>query len=68
MYNRVVASVRTIMENYYFFNYKRFTSRVCVELICVCLVIDDLTRHVQDEIPWYFLFTGNIVLMMRLEL
>ena len=33
------------------------------------IVIDELTRAIQDEIPWCMLFTDNIVLIdeMRVE-
>lgn len=31
------------------------------------LVIDDFTRHIQDNVPWCMSLADDIVLIMRLE-
>ena len=34
-----------------------------LSLYLFALIIDELTKHIQDDIPWCMLFTDNIVLI-----
>lgn len=31
----------------------------------IALVMDEVTKHIQDEIPWCMLFSNNIVLIEK---
>lgn len=62
MYNRVVP-----YENYQHYwqvsNYNRLTPRICSKSLPFSLVIDELARHIQDNIPLCMLFVNDIVLV-----
>jgi len=64
MYDRVVANVRTCRD---------ITSDFCITIglhqgsalspFLFVIVMDELTRAIQDEIPWCMLFADDIVIV-----
>ena len=69
MYDEVVSNVRTyggITSNFSITNGLHLGSALSPLLFTI--VMDELTRAIQDEIPWCMLFADDIVLVMRREL
>ena len=64
MYERVVTNVRTCGELRDEFS---ITTRVHQELVLspflFIIIIDEITKGIQDKIPWCMLFVNDIVLV-----
>ena len=64
MYDRILTSVRIsggIASE--FPNIKGLHQGLLLSLYLVALVMDELARPIQDEIPWCLLYADNIVLV-----
>ena len=64
MYNGAMTTVRTTAGETNDFSitvglYQEFATSPYL----FALVMDELTRHMQDEVPWYMLFVDDIVLV-----
>ena len=69
MYDRVVANIRTcegITSDFSFTIGLHQGSTLSPFLFSI--VMDELTRAIQDEISWCMLFADDIILVMRREL
>ena len=59
MYNNVVTSVRTNDGNIDYFPIKiRLHQGSALSLYFFALVMDEVTRNIQGDIPWRMLFAG----------
>ena len=64
MYNNVVTSVRTNDGNTDYFPIKiGLHQGLALSPYLFALVMDEVTRDIQGDIPWYMLFTGDVVLV-----
>lgn len=61
IYYGVVASVRTIVGETNIFSINNgLTSRFCLSPCLFALAIDDLVRHILDEVALCMLFAENV--------
>ena len=64
MYNNVVTSVRTNDDNTGYFPIKiRLHQGLALSPYLFALVIDEVTRNIQGDIPWCMLFADDVVLV-----
>ena len=64
MYNNVVTNVRTNDGNTDYFPIKNgLHQESALSLYLFALVIDEVTRKIQGDIPWCMLFTDDVVLV-----
>lgn len=69
MYDEIVANIRTCssLTNDFFFLIKIELHQGSVSSVLSVIVINELTRAIQDEIIWCILFTGDIVLVDEMK-
>ena len=64
MYNRAITIVKiTIKETSDFSITVSLHQGSTLSLYLFTLVIDELTKHIQDDIPWCMLFVDDIALI-----
>ena len=64
MYNNVVTSVRTNDGNTNYFPIKiGLHQGSALNLYLFALVMDEVTRNIQEDIPWCMLFADDVVLV-----
>ena len=64
MYNKVVTSVRTNDGDTSDFSINiGLHQRSALSLYLFALVMDEVTRDIQGDIPWYMLFANDVVLV-----
>jgi hypothetical protein len=64
MYNNVVTNVRTNDGNTDYFPIKIGLHQVsALSLYLFALVMDEVTRDIQGDIPWCLLFVDDVVLV-----
>lgn len=69
MYDGVITSVRIIRgETNIFSIIVGLHQEVALNPYLFALVINDITRHIQDEVPRSLLFADDIVSIDRLEM
>ena len=64
MYNNVMTSVRINDGNTYYFPIKiGLHQGSALNLYLFALVMDEVTRNIQGDIPWCMLFVDDVVLV-----
>lgn len=63
MNNGALKNMKKIRGKKFISNYIRFTTRVSTKFYLFTLIMDELTRHIQHEIPWCMLFTDDIIVI-----
>lgn len=65
MYNGVVASMRTLGDESISFSIAMRLHQGSGLSPYLFAIVINLTKCIQDEVPWYTLFLDGIVLLMR---
>ena len=69
MYNSIMTSVWTNDGNTDYFPIKiGLHQRLALSLYLFALVMDDVTRNIQEDNPWYRLFADDVVLESQAEI